>query len=107
MFLRAYATMSLYGLEQRVGPACLKALAAQAQKQLPRFQAQQMANMLWAFSKLQYSPHAALLRGCEAHTIRVCDALTPSGLVRCCALGTVESNVQHPVRGHCHLLALL
>ena len=83
MFLWAYAT-----LEERVGPACLRALAAQAQMQLPRFQAQQMANMLWAFSKLQYSPNAALLRGCEAHAIRVCEALTPSGLVRSCASST-------------------
>lgn len=90
MFLWAHAT-----LERRVGSACLRALAAQAQKRLPRFQAQQMANMLWAFSKLQYIPHATLLRGCEAHAIRVCKALTPSGLVRCCASATVVSNVHY------------
>ena len=101
MFLWAYAT-----LETRVGHACVKALAAQAQKQLPRFQAQQMANMLWAFSKLQFMPNAALLRSCEAHAMRVCEALTPSGLVRCCASSTVASNVQCLARGHIHPPAL-
>ena len=77
-FLWAYAT-----LEERMGGACLEALAAQALKQLPHFEAQHMAMMLWAFAKLEHNPGAALLRGCEAHAVRICETFTPQGVVRC------------------------
>lgn len=79
-FVWAYAT-----LEERMGPACLEALAAQALEQLPHFESQHMAMMLWAFSKLERNPGAALLRGCEAHAARICGTFTPQGLVRCYA----------------------
>ena len=64
-FVWAYAM-----LDERMGAACLKALAAQAQKQLPQFEAQNLANMMWAFAKLAYTPDTTLLQSCEAHAIR-------------------------------------
>ena len=75
----AYATLG-----ERLGCACLEALAAQAQKQLPSFTAQNLANMMWAFAKLEYSPDDTLLRGCEAYATRSAGAFSPQALVRCC-----------------------
>ena len=65
---------------------CLEALAAHALKQLPLFNEQEMASMLWAFAKLNYSPKAALLQGCEEHATRIAETIKPQGLVRCCLL---------------------
>ena len=67
-----------------MGSACLEALAAQAQAQLPQFESQELANMMWAFAKLNYSPSAMLLRGCEAHATRIAGAFSPQELVCCC-----------------------
>ena len=78
MFLRAYAMLGA-----RMGSACLEALAAHAQKQLPRFEAKSMVNMLWAFAKLKHKPGAALLRDCEAHATRIVTSFAPQDLVRC------------------------
>ena len=76
----AYATLG-----ERMGRACLEALAAQALKQLPRFSAKDLAIMMWALAKLDYSPDdTLLLRGCEAHATRIAGAFSPQGLVRCC-----------------------
>ena len=78
-FLWAYGTLG-----ERLGGACMEALAAQALRQLPRFNAQGLVNMMWAFAKLDYSPNEMLLRGCEAHATRCAGAFSPSALVRCC-----------------------
>lgn len=80
MSLWAYAT-----LEARVGRACLAGLAAEAQRQLPRMDAQHVINMLWAFAKLGYNPGAALLRACDAHATRAPSSFSGHGLVRCCS----------------------
>ena len=80
MCLWAYATLG-----ERVSGACLAALAAEAEKQLPRYDAQHVANMLWAFAKLDYSPGAALLRACEAHATRISSSFSGHGLVRRCS----------------------
>ena len=78
-FLWAYATLG-----ERMGGASLEALAAQAQKQLPQFNSQNVANMMWAFAKLKYNPGATLLQSCEANATHTARTLTPQGLVRCC-----------------------
>ena len=78
MFLWAFAT-----LHERMGGACREAVAAQAQKQLPRFGAKDVADMLWAFAKLGHNPDASLLRDCEAHATRLCRTFKPQQLVRC------------------------
>lgn len=84
--LWAYATLG-----ERMGGACLEALAAQAQKRLPCFEALHVAMMLWAYAELQHNPGAALLRGCEAHAIHVCQTFNPQGLVRCYGQSVTES----------------
>ena len=78
MLLRAYAT-----LEEQIGGACLEALAAQAQEQLPHLEPRHLSNVLWAFAKLKHSPDAALLRGSEARATRTVASFTPQDLVRC------------------------
>ena len=78
-FAWAYATLG-----QPLGTACLEALAAQAQKQLPHFKPQDLANTMWAFAKLKLCPDAALLRSCEAHATRKAEVFIPQDLVRCC-----------------------
>lgn len=94
MFLRACAT-----LEARVGDACLKALAAQAQEQLQHFEARPLSNMLWAFAKLKHNPEAALLRDCEAHARRIVTSFAPQDLVRwCCQIVLASSD---PLYGIC------
>lgn len=65
-----------------MGSTCLAKLAAHAQTQLPQFKSQELANMIWAFAKLTYSPDATLLRGCEAHATRTAGAFNPQELVR-------------------------
>ena len=69
-----------------MGGTCLDALATQAHRQLPSFNSQELASMMWAFAKLNYSPKATLLQGCEAHATRIAGAFSPQGLVRCCLL---------------------
>ena len=86
MFLSAYATLG-----ERMGAACLEALAAQAQVQLPRFNAQALANMMWAFAKLNYRPEAMLLQSCEAHATRLARTFTPQEMVCCCVLSLKQS----------------
>ena len=81
MFAWAYATLG-----ERMGSASLEALAAQAQMQLPLFNAQNLANMMWAFAKLSYTPDKELLQSCEAHAVRIVGAFKPQALVRCCLL---------------------
>ena len=81
MFLGAYATLG-----ERLGAACLEALAAHAQEQLPRFTAQILANMMWALAKFGYKPDGTLLRSCEAHAVRIAGSFKPQTLVRCCLL---------------------
>ena len=78
-FVWAYAT-----LDERIGAACLKALAAHAQEELPQFKAQGLSNMMWAFAKLSYTPGEELLQSCEAHATRLAGAFIPQELVRCC-----------------------
>ena len=78
-FLWAYATLG-----KRVGTTCMEALAAQAHKELPRANAQDLENMMWAFAKFNHSPDASLLQSCEAHATRIARAFTPQGVVRCC-----------------------
>ena len=73
----AYATLG-----ERMGAACLEALATHAQEQLPRFTAQNLANMMWAFAKLNYSPDATLLLSCEAQGTRIAGTMDPQELVR-------------------------
>ena len=46
-FLWAYATLG-----EPMGAACLAALAAQAQNQLPRFKEQNLSNMAWALATM-------------------------------------------------------
>ena len=75
----AYATLGV-----RMGSACLEALAAQAQKQLPQFKPQNLANMMWAFAKLSYSPDATLLLSCEACASRIARTFKPQEVVRRC-----------------------
>ena len=87
MFLLAYATLG-----ERMGAACLEALAAQAQAQLPHFTAQSLENMMWAFAKLTYTPDKELLQSCEAHAVRTVGAFSPQSLVRCCLFQS-SSNV--------------
>lgn len=77
MFLRAYAMLGM-----PVGGACLKALAGQALKELPRFEPRHLSNMLWAWAKLKHRPDAVLLRGCEAHAARTATSFAPQDLVR-------------------------
>ena len=79
IFLWAYATLG-----ERMGAACLEALAAQAQAQLLQFKAQELVNMMWAFAKLGYRPDGTLLQSCEAHATRLAGAFIPQDLVRCC-----------------------
>ena len=81
LFPWAYATLG-----ERMGSPCLEALATQAQKQLPHFTAQNLANMMWAFAKLAYTPDKELLQSCEAHAVRIAGAFIPQSLVRCCLL---------------------
>lgn len=69
-----------------MGSHCVDALAAQAQKQLPHFDAQELAILMWAFAKLSYSPDATLLRTCEAHATSSVDPFAPHDLVRRCFL---------------------
>ena len=47
--------------------------------------------MMWAFAKLNHSPDAALLHGCEAHATRISETIKPQGLVRCCLLQTCKT----------------
>ena len=86
-FLWSFATLG-----ERMGAACLEALATQAQKQLPQFTAQNLANMMWAFAKLSYTPDKELLQSCEAHAVSTARAFSPQDLVRCCLL-QLSSNV--------------
>lgn len=74
-----------------MGGACLEALAAHAQKQLPHLKAQQLADTMWAFAKFKHSPDATLLRGCEAHATRIARTFIPSDVARCCLLLQVTS----------------
>ena len=76
-FMWAYATLG-----ERMGGACLEALATQTQKLLPQSHAQDMAKM-WAIAKLSKSPDPTLLRSCEAHAARVAGTFIPQDLVRC------------------------
>ena len=73
--LWAYATLG-----EPLGSACLEALAAQAQKQLPHFNEQALTNVMWAFAKLNHCPGATLLQSCEAHATCTAGAFTPQGL---------------------------
>ena len=77
-FLWAYATLG-----EPMGAACLAALATQGHAQLLQFTAQGLANMMWAFAKLNYRPDTTLLRSCEAHAVRTAATFTPQNLVRC------------------------
>lgn len=79
MFLWAFAT-----LRERMGSACLGALAAQARECLPRFTSMDVADMLWAFAKLGHIFEDALLQDCEAHVTHISSTFTPQQLVRCC-----------------------
>ena len=83
----AYATLG-----ERMGAACLEALAAQAQEQLPQFRAQEVVNMMWAFAKLAYRPDTELLQSCEAQAVRTAKMFKPQALVRRCLL-QLSSNV--------------
>ena len=80
-FLWAYATLG-----ERMSDACLEALAAQAQEQLLHFKPKNLATMMWAFAKLEFTPGAALMRSCEAHAVREAGTFIPQELVRCCLL---------------------
>ena len=71
-------------MKHHPGDALLGACVAQAQKQLPHFKEQELANMMWAFAKLDHCPDATLLQSCEAHATRTAEAFVPQGLVRCC-----------------------
>lgn len=81
MLLWAYATL---GKPMRT--TYLAALAAQVQMQLPSLNAQNPAIIICAFAKLNYSPDAMRLRGCEAHATRIAGAFNPQVLVCCCLL---------------------
>ena len=87
IFPWAYATLG-----ERMSAACLEALATQAQKQLPHFTAQNLANMMWAFAKLSFTLDKELLQSCEAHAVSTDRAFSPEDLVRCCLLQS-SSNV--------------
>ena len=79
--------MWAYGaLGKPMGSACMEALAAHAQKLLPRFRALQLADMMWAFAKFGRSPSAPMLRDCEACATRIARAMHPRDVVRCCLL---------------------
>ena len=80
-FLWAYAALG-----KPMGSACLEALAAHAHKQLPRFSAQQLADMMWAFARFRHSPGAPLLQGCEAHATCIARAINARNVVRCCSV---------------------
>ena len=95
-FLWAYATLG-----ERMGSASLEALAAQAQTQLPSFTAQNLANMMWASAKLEYSPDDTLLRGCEAHATRNAGAFDPQALVRCCLFTDKQQPCDWRCRWNC------
>ena len=75
----AYATLG-----ERMGVACLEALATQAHAQLSHFNAQNITNMMWAFAKLSYRPDSTMLQRCEAHAMRIARSFQPQHLVRCC-----------------------
>ena len=76
IFLWACATLRV-----PVGGACLAAMTAQAQNQLPHIEAKPMANMLWAFATFRRKPDAALLRSCEAHGARIAASFESQALV--------------------------
>ena len=79
-FLWAYATLG-----EPMGGACLAALAAQAQRQLPRFKEQNLSNMAWALATMGAREPVG---GSNSHTLHLIIILT------CCHTGSIQSSTR-------------